>query len=49
MGPVGVAVEFRRVGHHSVLTALPTLTNWQFKDWTPEAWAKSQRPARKAA
>ena len=32
-----------------VLTALPTLTNWQVKDWTPEAWAKSQRPARKAA
>ena len=32
-----------------VLTALPTLTNWQVKDWTPEAWAKAQRPARKAA
>jgi len=32
-----------------VLTALPTLTNWQVKDWTPEAWAKAQRPSRKAA
>ena len=32
-----------------VLTALPTLTNWQVKDWTPEAWAKAQRPVRKAA
>ena len=32
-----------------VLTALPTLTNWQVKDWTPEVWAKAQRPARKAA
>jgi len=32
-----------------VLTALPRLTNWQVKDWTPEAWAKAQRPARRAA
>jgi len=33
----------------AVLTALPKLTNWQVKDWTPEAWAKAQRPARQAA
>ncbi len=33
-----------------VLTRLPTMTNWQIKDITPEAWAKEQRPAlRKAA
>ena len=31
------------------LTALPTLTKWQVKDWTPEAWARAQRPVRKAA
>ena len=33
----------------AVLSALPTMTNWQVKDWTPEAWAKAQHPARKAA
>ena len=33
----------------AVLTALPTMTNWQVKDWTPEAWAKAQRSAHKAA
>ena len=33
----------------AVLTALPRLTNWQVKDWTPEAWSKAQRPARQAA
>jgi hypothetical protein len=33
-----------------VLTRLPTMTNWQIKDITPEAWGKSQRPPlRKAA
>jgi hypothetical protein len=32
-----------------VLTALPRLTNWQVKDWTPAAWAKAQRPTRHAA
>ena len=32
-----------------LLTALPTMTNWQLKDWTPQAWAKSKRPSRKAA
>jgi transposase len=32
-----------------VLTALPTMTNWQIKDWTPEAWARRQRTQRKAA
>jgi hypothetical protein len=33
-----------------VLTRLPTMTNWQIKDVTPAAWAKSQRPPlRKAA
>lgn len=26
-----------------VLTRLPKMTNWQIKDVTPEAWAKSQR------
>jgi len=33
-----------------VLTRLPTMTNWQIKDITREAWAKSQRSSfRKAA
>jgi hypothetical protein len=32
-----------------VLTALPMMTNWQVKDWTPEAWANRQRIQRKAA
>ncbi|MDP9115028.1 MAG: IS66 family transposase [Acidobacteriota bacterium] len=33
-----------------VLSRLPSMTNWQIKDITPEAWAKSQRPPlRKAA
>jgi hypothetical protein len=33
-----------------VLPRLPTMTNWQIKDITPEAWAKSQwHPLRKAA
>ncbi len=26
-----------------VLTKLPSLTNWQIKDWTPEAYAKALR------
>jgi hypothetical protein len=29
-----------------ILTRLPTLTNRQIKDVTPEAWAKSQAPLR---
>lgn len=33
----------------AVLTALPTMTNWQLKDWTPEAWAKRQRRLSDAA
>jgi hypothetical protein len=33
-----------------VLTRLPTMTNWQTKDATPEAYAKAQRqPAQRAA
>jgi len=28
-----------------VLTRLPRMTNWQIKDVTPEAWAKSQQHA----
>lgn len=34
-----------------VLTRLPSMTNWQIQDVTPEAWAASHRPAplRKAA
>lgn len=32
-----------------VLTALPTMTNWQVKDWTPAAWAKARCAARQAA
>ena len=28
-----------------VLTRLPSMTNWQIKDITPEAWARSLRPA----
>lgn len=32
-----------------LLTALPTMTNWQVKDWTPQAWSKAQRPSRQAA
>lgn len=27
------------------LTRLPTLTNWQIKEVTPEAWAKARQPA----
>ena len=30
-------------------TILRTMTNRQVADWTPEAWAKAQRPARRAA
>jgi transposase len=26
-----------------VLTRLPSMTNWQIKDWTPQAWAKAQQ------
>lgn len=29
-----------------VLTRLPTMTNWQIKDITPQAWAKSRKAAR---
>ena len=33
-----------------VLTRLPSMTNWQVKDVTPEAWARSRRqPPLKAA
>jgi transposase len=32
-----------------LLTALPAMTNWQIKDWTPEAWAKAKLATRKAA
>jgi transposase len=32
-----------------LLTALPTMTNWQIKEWTPDAWAKAHILARKAA
>jgi transposase len=28
-----------------VFTRLPSMTNWQVKDFTPEAWAKSRRAA----
>jgi hypothetical protein len=28
-----------------ILTRLPTATNWQVQDLTPEAWAKAQHPA----
>ena len=28
-----------------VFTRLPTMTNWQVKDLTPEAWAKTQQCA----
>jgi hypothetical protein len=31
-----------------VLTRLPSMTNWQLKDVTPEAWAKTQREKRMA-
>jgi transposase len=31
-----------------VLTRLPSMTNWQLKDATPEAWAKDQRGPRLA-
>jgi transposase len=35
---------------HDVLTRLPKMTNWQIKDVTPEAWAKSRhRPPLMAA
>jgi transposase len=29
----------------AILTRLPTATNWQVKDLTPEAWAKAHLPA----
>ena len=32
-----------------VLTALPTMTNWQLEHWTPNAWAKANLALRKAA
>jgi transposase len=32
-----------------VFTRLPTMTNWQVKDLTPEAWAKSQTRANRRA
>jgi len=28
-----------------VFTRLPTMTNWQVQDLTPEAWAKTQQRA----
>jgi transposase len=31
---------------HDVLTRLPKMTNWQIKDVTPEAWAKSKQCSR---
>jgi hypothetical protein len=34
---------------HDVLTRLPRMTNHQIPEITPEAWAKSRRPSRKAA
>ena len=39
------------VSLRTVSTRLPTMTNQQIKDVTPEAWAKAQpaRPQRKAA
>ena len=33
---------------HDVLTRLPSMTNWQVKDVTPEAWAKAKRGERLA-
>ena len=45
-----ITINFIRTYLRDVLTRLPTMTNWQIKDITPEAWAKSQRPPlRKAA
>lgn len=32
-----------------VLTRLPSMTNWQIKDVTPEAWAKVQRQTLRSA
>jgi hypothetical protein len=32
-----------------VLTALPTMTNWQLENWTPAGWAKARLDKRKAA
>jgi transposase len=32
-----------------ILTRLPSMTNWQIKEVTPEAWAKAQRTALRAA
>ena len=32
-----------------VFTRLPTMTNWQVKDLTPEAWAKNQPPVDRRA
>ena len=37
----------RRIDPHAylreVLTRLPSMTNWQVKDITPEAWTKTSR------
>jgi len=32
-----------------VFTKLPSTTNWQVKDLTPEAWAKAQQPVTQRA
>jgi hypothetical protein len=32
-----------------VLTRLPSMTNWQIAELTPEAWARSKRLPAKAA
>jgi hypothetical protein len=34
---------------HHVLTRLPSSTNWQIKDLTPDAWARQANPLRQAA
>jgi hypothetical protein len=32
-----------------LLTALPTMTNWQIKEWTPDTWGKADLGSRKVA
>jgi len=32
-----------------VLTRLPTMTNWQIKDITPQAWAQAQKQVQRQA
>jgi len=34
---------------HDVLTRLPSMTNWQIPEVTPQAWGKTQLPLQRQA